>query len=116
MSLAAIRQETAEQRSEPRNRVLLGGFLVFGDYAFTPNCVIRNLTGRGAAVRLEGELRLPDTVTIVELTTGRAHSARVVWARNGFVGLAFTASRDLRSAGSHDPLRQLWIDRIPRTR
>ena len=112
--MSAALSMPAEKRSEPRNRVVQAGILVYGDYAFTPNCVIRNLTSCGAAVRLESELRLPDTISIIELASGRAHSARVVWSRSGFVGLAFTASRDLRSAGSHDPLRQLWIDRLPR--
>ena len=112
--MSAALNMPAEKRSEPRNRVVQPAILVYGDYAFTPNCVIRNLTSRGGAVRLESELRLPETLVLIELASGRAHSARVVWARSGFVGLEFTASRDLRSAGSHDPLRQLWIDRLPR--
>ena len=112
--MSAALSMPAEKRSEPRNRVVQQGVLVYGDYAFTPTCVIRNLTGNGAAVRLESELRLPERLTLIELGSGKAHSARVVWARSGFVGLELAATRDLRMAGSHDPLRQLWIDRLPR--
>ena len=103
--MSAALSMPAEKRSEPRSRVVQQGVLVWGDYAFTPSCVIRNLTARGAAVRMESELRLPETVTLIEIGAGKAHSARVVWARSGFVGLELVATRDLRMAGSHDPLR-----------
>jgi hypothetical protein len=116
MGLAATVQDVAEKRAEPRNRVLLSAILAYDGYAFTPNCVIRNLTSKGAAIRLESPLRLPETVTLIELTTGRAHTARVVWKRSGFAGLELTATRDLRQAGSNDAQRQLWIDRLPRAR
>jgi len=115
MSHAAA-ADIVEKRSRPRDRVLAPALLVYGDYAFTPTGVIRNLTRTGASVRLESELRLPDRLWLIELAEGRAHDARVVWRRSAFVGLAFTASRDLRSTGAGDPLRQLWIDRLPRVR
>jgi hypothetical protein len=72
---------------------------------------------QGAAIRLESPLRLPETVTLIELTTGsRPRRRGSVWKRSGFAGLELTATRDLRSAGAHDAQRQLWIDRLPRAR
>ena len=116
MTLAALAQDTVEKRAVSRHRVLLGAKLVWGQNAFTPECVIRNLTPRGAAIRMEPGLALPGHVALIELAIGRAHEARVAWHRNGFVGLEIVSTRDLRSAGSNDPLRQLWIDRLPRVR
>jgi hypothetical protein len=117
MSLAfSSDAEFVEQRAQPRRRVIAPAILAFGGNAFTPDCVIRNLTPRGAAVRMEPGLALPGHVALIELAIGRAHEARVAWHRNGFVGLEIVSTRDLRSAGSNDPLRQLWIDRLPRVR
>jgi hypothetical protein len=104
-----------EKRSEPRGRVVLNALLAWGsDHAFTPECVIRNLTSGGAAVRFSDPLRLPAELTLIELKAARAHTVRVVWRRAGFVGLAITATRDLTAARPGDPHRQLWLDRQPR--
>jgi hypothetical protein len=115
MSLAAAPlPDTAEKRSVSRNRVLLVGKLVYGGTAFTPECAIRNITDRGASVRLSPGLQLPPSVSLIETGSGRAYQADVVWQRSGFAGLAFTSVRDLSTSGPGDPLRRLWIDLLPR--
>jgi hypothetical protein len=116
MSLAVADAEVVEKRALPRQRVLLRAILAFGGHAFTPEAVIRNMTSGGAAVRLEPGLALPSRLHLIELSSGRAHEARVVWQRNGFVGLELLETRELASAGAGDPLRQLWVDRQPRVR
>ena len=115
MTLAAPVLDQAEQRSVARNRVLLVGKLVYGGTAFTPECAIRNITERGASIRLSPGLRLPPVVSLIETATGRAYEGHVVWQRNGFAGLAFTSVRDLSTSGPGDPLRRLWIDTLPRS-
>jgi hypothetical protein len=110
MSFAAfVPDETApaEKRALRRNRVLLAATLVHGEQMFTALCTIRNLTDRGAAVRLDSALPLPPTVTLIETRSGRAHECRIVWRRGGFLGLAFTRTRDLHNARRH-PMRRLW--------
>ncbi len=110
MSFAAFvpdEDAPAEKRALPRNRVLLAATLVYGEQTFTAACTIRNLTPRGASVRLESALPLPPTVTLIETRTGRAHECNVVWRRGGFLGLAFTRTRDL-SRRRRDPIRRLW--------
>src|SRR3712207_5061278 len=114
MTLAAPALDHAEQRSVARNRVLLVGKLVYGGTAFTPECAIRNITDRGASVRLSPGVQLPRSVSLIETAAGRAYQADVVWQRSGFGGLAFTSVRDLGAAGPGDPLRRLWIDLLPR--
>jgi hypothetical protein len=98
-----------EQRKLQRNRVLLAAKFVHGDQKqFTTECTIRNLTAEGASVRMESSLPLPPELGLIETRTGRAHRARIVWRRGGFIGLAFTYSEELRSAPPADPLRRLW--------
>ena len=63
MTLAALAQDTVEKRAVSRHRVLLGAKLVWGQNAFTPECVIRNLTPRGCSVRISPELRLPPVLS-----------------------------------------------------
>ena len=116
MTLAAPVSDRAEQRSVTRNRVLLVGKLVYGACAFTPECAIRNITDRGASVRLAPGLQLPRVVSLIETASGRAYEAHVVWQRSGFAGLAFTSVRDLSTSGPGDPLRRLWVDGLPRGR
>ena len=116
MSLAAPVLDQAEKRAVSRNRVLLNAKLVWGQNAFTPECVIRNLTDRGCSVRLPQGLPLPPVVSLIDMGAGHGYSAHVVWQRSGFAGLAFTAVRDLNTAGPGDPLRRLWLDAIPRGR
>ena len=116
MTLAAPALDRAEQRSVARNRVLLPAKLVYGNHAFTPECLIRNLTDRGASVRLAPGLQLPPVVSLIDMGAGHAYGAHVVWQRNGFAGLAFTSVRDLNTAGPGDPLRKLWMDALPRGR
>ena len=114
MTLAALAQDTVEKRAVSRHRVLLGAKLVWGQNAFTPECVIRNLTPRGCSVRISPELRLPPALALIDMGAGHAYGAHVVWQRSGFAGLAFTSVRDLATSTKGDPLRQLWIDALPR--
>ena len=108
--------EAAEKRAAPRARTVLNALLAWGDdYRFTPDVIVRNLTPQGAALRLGRLPVLPAELTLVDLQGAKAHSARVVWRRGDFVGLAFTDVKDLKSARPGDPLRQLWLDRQPRT-
>lgn len=97
-----------EKRALKRNRVLLAANFVFGDQRqFTPECTIRNLTDRGAAVRFDSQLPLPPVLELVETRSGRAHRAQIIWRRNGWIGLELSETRDLR-APSSDPVRRLW--------
>ena len=98
-----------EKRKLRRNRVLLAASFVHGGRRqFTTACTIRNLTAEGASVRLDSALPLPPELELIETRTGRAHRVRVVWRRGGFMGLAFSATEELRRAPPSDPLRRLW--------
>jgi hypothetical protein len=98
--------DAPDKRQEPRNRVLLAARFVHGEQKFTSDCTIRNLTTHGAAVRFDSHIPLPPTLSLVETRTGRAHDARIVWRRGGFIGLELSNTRELKT--SSEPLRRLW--------
>ncbi len=102
----------AEQRRAERHRALLGAKLVYGDGAFTVDCVVRDLSATGARIKVPEGQAVPEKVFLVELRAGIAYAARVVWKRHPLIGLAFTAQRDLRQADT--PLllfmKRLWIE------
>lgn len=111
MSFAHMLSETAgapDKRALRRNRVLLAANLVHGEQKFTSECTIRNLTDQGAAVRFDSHIPLPPKLSLVESRTGRAHDARIVWRRGGFMGLELSNTRELKTAATSEPLRRLW--------
>jgi len=100
--------DAPEKRRWPRNRVLLAANLVHGPQRFTSECTIRNQTEHGVSVRFDSHIPLPPALSLVETRAGRAHDARIVWRRGGFMGLELSNTRDLRSAAPSEPLRRLW--------
>lgn len=96
-----------DKRKMKRNRVLLAAKFVYGEeHRFTADCTLRNLTEVGAAVRFDSDLPLPSPIQLVESRSGRAHEARIVWRRNGFIGLELSNTRELKTGA--EPLRRLW--------
>ncbi len=104
--------KSAEDRKEPRQRTYLGGKLVYGDY-FSLDCVVRDITDGGARVQISGEQAVPDQLYLVDLRSGIAYEARVIWRRYPQVGLAFEHQHGLAEAATPHLriLRRLWMDK-----
>ena len=104
-----------ERRRHFRHRVLLSGKVAWTDMPFSSDCVIRDLSDRGARVELADPLAPNDPVLIV-LRSGMAHVARTAWRRGPRAGLEFKEAVDL--AEPVPPrlarLRRLWVDQLPR--
>jgi hypothetical protein len=111
-SVPALTPASTDGRRAERHRTLLGAKLVYGDGAFTLDCVLRDLSATGARVKVPDGLAVPDTVFLVEMRAGVAYAARVVWKRHPLIGLAFIEQRDLRQADT--PLllfmKRLWTE------
>jgi hypothetical protein len=100
------------QRRAPRHRALLGGKLMYGGGYFTLDCLVRDLSALGARLKLPEGQAVPPEVFFLELRSGVAHQARVVWRRHPEIGLEFTASFPLDSANHPDlqVLKKLWTE------
>lgn len=79
-----------ERRQRPRQRVLKGALLVFGDLARTFDCTIRNLTETGAKVVLASTLGTPTAFYLLIRNEGRMVPARAIWRTETEIGIEFT--------------------------
>ena len=109
--MAALTVQKADNaRNVARQRVLLGGRIVFGQ-DFTCECTIRDLSETGARVRVPPGASLPNEFVLVDLPHGRAFEATVAWRRDEHLGVAFRAAHDL--TGTVPPefqrIRAIWI-------
>jgi hypothetical protein len=97
-------------RAAERQRVLLGGRVVYGQ-DFTCECTIRDLSATGARLRLPKGAVVPDAFTLIDLPHARAYGAHVVWRRDDSVGVAFDSAHDLEGPVPTDLLRirQIWM-------
>ncbi|OYU91575.1 MAG: pilus assembly protein PilZ [Bradyrhizobiaceae bacterium PARB1] len=76
-----------EKRSGFRRRTLKAGSLEFGGGAF--DCVVRNLSERGAAVEIENPVGIPERVVLHIAAENCRRAGRVVWKKAHRIGLEF---------------------------
>jgi PilZ domain len=78
-----------DRRHSVRDRVLLGGVAEINESGSTMDCVVRNLSDRGACVELESSAELPDQMRVTIARKGRSYLGRMIWRQANRVGLAF---------------------------
>jgi hypothetical protein len=82
-----------ERRRTVRERTYLGGVVAFNRQASTMDCLVRNLSPRGAKLALDGTGILPDSFDLNIERKERSYRARLVWRRFNDVGVAFIDGR-----------------------
>ena len=81
-----------DRRQSVRDKVIYGGVAEIGERGATRECVIRNISDKGANLEFSNVLKLPrEQVSLRIARKGRAFLARVIWWRDNFVGVAFSA-------------------------
>ena len=73
---------------EVRRRVLKGARIAFNDHTTTMDCVVRNLSNRGACLNVESPIGIPDSFDLL-LDDGSVRHCRVTWRRATQIGVAF---------------------------
>src|ERR1051326_3262248 len=112
-----VRPADAEEfRKSRRTRTLLRGKLAYGAGAFSIDCVISDLSETGARVQVQTGASIPERVYLVHLRARTAYEAKVMWRRDNFAGLEFTASHDLETATAPELklMRLYCVDSAPR--
>jgi hypothetical protein len=98
------------RRVDTRARSLMSGKLIVGDGQMSVDCVIRNLSSRGARVSVPRSIDLPGLVGLLIVREGLYCEAVVAWRNGELTGLAFRARHDLKK--DTDPARRgvraLW--------
>ena len=78
-----------DRRDGVRDKVFMGGVAEINDAGSTLDCVVRNLSDRGACVELESAAKLPDQMRVTIARKGRSYLAHMIWRQANRVGLAF---------------------------
>ena len=81
-----------DRRESGRDKVIYGGVAEIDDSGATRECIVRNISDKGASVEFSNVVNLPkEQMSLRVARKGRSFLAKVVWWRDNFVGLAFNA-------------------------
>lgn len=79
-----------DRRESVRDKVMYGGVAEIGERGTTRECIVRNISDRGATIEFSHELPLPkEQISLRIARKGRSFLAKVIWWRDNFVGVAF---------------------------
>jgi hypothetical protein len=81
-----------DRRESVRNKVMYGGVAEIGERGSTRDCIVRNISDRGATIEFSNVVTLPkEQISLRIARKGRSFLAKVIWWRDNFVGVAFRA-------------------------
>lgn len=81
-----------DRRQSARNKVMYGGVAEIGERGATRDCIVRNISDRGATIEFSNAVTLPkEQMSLRIARKGRSFLAKVIWWRDNFVGVAFRA-------------------------
>jgi PilZ domain len=80
-----------DRRESARDKVMYGGVAEIGDDGAASDCVVRNISDKGASIEFSNVVKLPrEQLSLRIARKGRSFLAKVTWWRDNFVGVAFT--------------------------
>src|SRR4051794_8175566 len=80
-----------DRRENARDKVIYGGVAEIGENGASRECIVRNISDKGASVEFSNVVNLPrEQISLRVARKGRSFLAKVVWWRDNFVGLAFS--------------------------
>ena len=83
-----------DRRQTTRDKVLYGGVAETGEAGSARDCVVRNISDKGASIEFNNVIRFPkEQMSLTIARKGRSFLAKVIWWRDNFVGVAFSAPR-----------------------
>jgi len=102
-----------ERRPERRRRSFLAGRVTYSDGKQVFDCVIRNLTDRGARITVPERQMIPPSFHLIDMRGRVVHACAVVWMKDGEAGLSFleTVSLGNLTGTKRDYMRTLWLER-----
>ena len=81
-----------ERRQNPRDKVIYGAVAEVGERGSSRECVVRNISEKGASVEFSSIVNLPkEQISLTIARKGRSFLAKIIWWRDNFVGLAFSS-------------------------
>ena len=96
-----------ERRENARDKVIYGGIAKIGKDGSTRDCVVRDISEKGASLEFRNFAPLPKTdIGLTIARKGRSFLARIIWWRDNFVGVAFSAESEVRVSDLEERLRK----------
>ena len=81
-----------DRRQSARDKVIYGGVAEIGEGGGSRDCVVRNISEKGAQVEFSNVIKLPTAqMSLTIARKGRSFLAKIVWWRDNFVGVAFSS-------------------------
>jgi hypothetical protein len=81
-----------DRRESVRDKVMYGGVAEIDEHGTTRECIVRNISDKGATIEFSKLVQLPkEQLSLRIARKGRSFLARVIWWRDNFVGVAFRA-------------------------
>jgi hypothetical protein len=79
-----------DRRQSPRDKVIYGGVAEIGERGATRECIVRNISEKGARIEFSNVIKLPrQQISLTIARKGRSFLAKIIWWRDNFVGVAF---------------------------
>jgi PilZ domain len=80
-----------DRRQTTRDKVLYGGVAKSDQTGVAQDCVVRNISEKGASIEFTNVVRLPkEQMSLTIARKSRSFLAKIVWWRDNFVGVAFS--------------------------
>jgi PilZ domain len=99
-----------DRRESARDKVIYGGVAAIDDQATRTDCVVRNISDKGASLEFSNVIQLPKERMLLTIARkGRSFLAKVIWLRDNFAGVAFTDESMLKEHPSSDIEERLRI-------
>lgn len=89
---ALAAQRADEARVAPRRRMLKFGKVAYSDRHVTIDCTVRDMSGTGARLRVQGSVAAPDTFELLIPLDGLEANCQVVWRAGADLGIKFLAA------------------------
>jgi hypothetical protein len=91
--MSALQNRTTEKpakvrQNEVRHRALKGARIAFKDHTTTIDCVVRNLSDRGACLIVASPIGIPDSFDLM-LDHAPVRNCRVAWRKATQIGVEF---------------------------
>jgi len=83
-----------DRRQNAREKVIYGGVAEVDERGATKDCVVRNISEKGARIEFNNVVKLPkEQISLTIARKGRSFLARIIWWRDNFVGVAFSSEQ-----------------------
>ncbi|WP_237154790.1 PilZ domain-containing protein [Oryzibacter oryziterrae] len=91
-----------ERRSGVRRRTLRSAKIVYGDYRYTVDCIIRDASTTGLRIRCDHAAEIPGEFQLYDPAENSLQKVEVMWRRDNELGLKYV-SPPIHIHESNDP-------------